>query len=266
MLHLCRQSMLLHMLIVVLLAYPSAARREPGLPANLQPGVFQPVVDRMWRTSPTFRRQCHRLAAEPNLTITLRAETPQAGSRVRAFTTIAHTQRGVVAEVVIHSLVDAVELIGHELEHVVERLDGADPLVDTCEGRARSGGGDSYETCRAVQAGRQVAREMAGTQRARVRTVRQQDASSGAFHAPSARVSADGRFLVFTSAAGLSPNARHGARELYVFDLQTDQVHLESTRPGWADSYVAHVSRRQARQFRVERRGPGPPNARSSRD
>lgn len=209
----------------------------PGPPANLEIGVFQTVVEQMWHASPTFRRQCARLAGAPSLTVRLRAEPPRTGAPFRAFTRISESRRGGTAEVAILFPGDAIELIAHELEHVIEHLDGAERDQDACARRLPRGRGKPYETCRAIERGQQVAREVAQRTQARVRRLRQQDTLSGPLDPASARVSADGRHVVFTSAAGLLPGAPAG-RNLYVQDLQTGHLQLASERSGWSNGYL----------------------------
>lgn len=139
-----------------------------GPPANLRAGAFQPVVERMWRHSPTFRRQCGRIAAASGLTITIRPDLLRNRSDVRAFTSVFR-ERGVLtrAEITLVVLADAVELIAHEIEHVIEQLDGTDPSRDACGGRRARWAGVEYETCRAIEAGRRVAREVQAAPRGR---------------------------------------------------------------------------------------------------
>ena len=51
------------LLVITQLANLAAA--PIGLPSNLEANtVFQPFLDRMWQSSPTFRHQCGRLARE----------------------------------------------------------------------------------------------------------------------------------------------------------------------------------------------------------
>ncbi len=107
---------------------PQAAR-EPGTPAgpppNLKSGVFQPVVEAMWRQSPTFRRQCQRLAAERTLVVTLAVAPSQRPAFSRAWTEMSRKDGTLrFARVIILSPNDTVELIAHEIEHVIEQLDG----------------------------------------------------------------------------------------------------------------------------------------------
>ena len=54
-----------------------AIPRQLALPANLIVArVYQPLVEAMLRDSPTFRRQCVRIAAEPGLTVHLTMNAP----------------------------------------------------------------------------------------------------------------------------------------------------------------------------------------------
>jgi hypothetical protein len=67
-------------LVVVTAAFFAAVRvdaqeRSAGPPPNLTGGAYQQLIDRIWRESPTFRAQCDRLAAEPQLRIVIRGES-----------------------------------------------------------------------------------------------------------------------------------------------------------------------------------------------
>lgn len=141
-------------------AYVVSAARQP---ANLiVPEALRPLVRRMWENSPTFRAQCQRIAGAPSLTVRVHAYSQRPASL--ASTQLVHSPAGLVAYVYVERLSRAAELLAHELEHVIERVDGVD-VVDVAE-RAptmawRTDGG--YETRRAIHAGRTVAREMVET-------------------------------------------------------------------------------------------------------
>ena len=63
-----------------------------------------------------------------------------------------------------------VEIIAHELEHVLERVDGINYLQESRVGSAvRLLPGGAFETERAIAAGQRVAREVARAARARRR-------------------------------------------------------------------------------------------------
>lgn len=155
------------LLAVVCLFVSSAAGAgasfESPLPANVRvPGVYLPVVETMWEKSPTFRRQCSRLALAPFLTVTLQAGSPGAVD-ARATTRIERKRDGTLhAAVQVDEREDPTELIAHELEHVIEQLDGVNlaALADRPVSgvyRTTSGG---YDTIRAIRIGEKVAREV----------------------------------------------------------------------------------------------------------
>jgi len=132
--------------------------RPPNLSAA---SVFQPVLDRMWRSSPTFNRQCRRLVAAPRLKVVLRLEELQ---RRPSFNgrTILGRQDGILvaAEVVLSRTPDAVELIAHEVEHILEQLDGVDLRAHVGSGLVWRRDDGAFETRRATDVGRRVAREV----------------------------------------------------------------------------------------------------------
>ena len=124
--------------------------------------TFRDVIAHMWDASPTFRQQCRRLAAAaPGLRLHVRHERGLSALGVRARSHL-RLQEGTVVSAAMSLPVggDVVELIAHELEHVLEQVDGVD-----LEAHLRSGvvwrHGDGYETRRAGAAGRRVAGEVA---------------------------------------------------------------------------------------------------------
>jgi hypothetical protein len=73
----------------------------------------------------------------------------------------------VVGRVEVPVGLDSLEYIAHELEHVLERAEGVDLPRES--GRTGSGvwiAADGYETQRAIDKGRQVAREVRDSPRA----------------------------------------------------------------------------------------------------
>jgi hypothetical protein len=120
---------------------------------------LRPLIDEMLRRSPTFRAQMDRLARTRALgiAIALKAST----SRQPAEASIRHYDSGLMLALVsIHSVSDKEELIAHEIEHVLEQIERV-PLARL----ARAGSsvwatGNSYETLRAIDAGRRVAKEV----------------------------------------------------------------------------------------------------------
>jgi hypothetical protein len=132
--------------------------------------VFRPVVALMLRRSHTFRRQCQRVANAPDLTVALRLAASPMPRGVRARTRIVRSpSRGLSAAIEIPALGDDVELIAHELEHIIEQLDEIDLM--TVAKRTNSGVMLSahdepvFETRRAIQVGLLVAREVRRSER-----------------------------------------------------------------------------------------------------
>jgi hypothetical protein len=62
------------------------------------------------------------------------------------------------------------ELLAHELEHVLEQVEGIDLDALAEEGEARRLSDGSFETARAVQAGRRVAAEVIDNSPDRIRS------------------------------------------------------------------------------------------------
>lgn len=140
-----------------------------ALPPNfIVPDNFRPVIESMLRDSPTFRRQCLRIAGEPRLMIHLIFATLSSRSDVRAMTTITREPDGrQVAHIAIAPRQDIVELVAHEFEHIVEQLDGVDLAAQASRPRtgvhAQSWPVGMFETVRATRMGLRVAGEMRGS-------------------------------------------------------------------------------------------------------
>jgi hypothetical protein len=125
--------------------------------------VYQPVVDAMLSRSPTFRRQCARIAAASHLSVVIRSDVP-AGTRAPAVTEIQRRPGGRVQAVVqIRPSTHAAELVAHEFEHIIEQLDGVDLRAKSrlrASGVRRTWDLSAYETTRAIVIGLRVAREV----------------------------------------------------------------------------------------------------------
>jgi hypothetical protein len=145
-----------------------AAHDDVRIPRNLIVGrTYDQTIEMMRTWSPTFRRQILRVANAPHLTIRVGVDTSKGNAEMRAFTTISRNSNGdLFASVRIKDVENAPELIAHELEHIIEQLDGVDlgkmasmhaTGVRRCECREV----DTFETVRAVTVGEQVAREVA---------------------------------------------------------------------------------------------------------
>ena len=144
-----------------------------ALPVNLMVArLYQPTIEQLLRDSPTFRRQCARVAAAPQLRVMIESEPPQGLHRRAAVTHVSRYDAGrIVARVLVPTSTRTPELIAHELEHVLEQLDGVDLRA---KARLKTTGvhacdsGDTtpaYETPRAVYAERRVALELEAASR-----------------------------------------------------------------------------------------------------
>jgi hypothetical protein len=144
----------------------SVAAGQVEIPSNLNvSSMYREVVETMLRQSPMFRRQMLRIAGSPQLVVYLKMTAPLWPSNVRAATRVERTRYGLLeATIEIAPLQSDVELIAHELEHVIEQLDDVD--LPAKAGRpnsgvhATTGGGVLFETIRATRIGQQVAREV----------------------------------------------------------------------------------------------------------
>ncbi len=142
-----------------------AVPRQLALPPNLLvSSMYRPLVESMLRDSPTFRRQCIRIAGERGLTVRL-AIGSSLRTDVRAITRVTRTANGDVSAVVdIRFRENTQELIAHEFEHIIEQLDGVNlaaraalPNTGVTEfGHAT----DMFETVRAQRTGRKVVSEL----------------------------------------------------------------------------------------------------------
>ncbi len=133
---------------------------EAGVPPNLSAApVFKPYFDRML-LSPTFRSQCKKLGAAP-VKVHVWLEDPQRRPSFNA-RTVFERHKGIVvaANVFLSPSPDAVEFIAHEIEHVLEQLDGVDLETQAGSGNAWKRGDGAFETRRAVETGVRVAREV----------------------------------------------------------------------------------------------------------
>jgi hypothetical protein len=138
---------------------------SPSRPANLLvPSPYHDLVSEMWRRSPAFRRQARRLGEESRLAVRVHAAPCRLRSGPRAVTRVHRLHGSIEADIYIHDAGGFVELLAHEIEHVLEQLD----RLDLAAAARRAGGSawitadGSFETARAIDVGRQVAREVQG--------------------------------------------------------------------------------------------------------
>lgn len=125
------------------------------------PALLRPMVDDMWRGSATFRRQWIRLAAA-RVQIAITFDTAP-NDQTRAQSKISR-RAGLRVRISLR-IVDreAVALIAHELEHVLEQLDEVDlaqAVASHVHGAKANGTPPVFETRRAIVVGRLVAAEV----------------------------------------------------------------------------------------------------------
>jgi Tol biopolymer transport system component len=230
------------------------------LPANLSSAaVFHPALERMLQSSPTFRRQCRRLAGASHLRVNVVMEELSRRPSHRARAGLQY-RNGLLVSADIHltPFDEPEELIAHEIEHVIEQLDGVDLEIHARVGTAWKKEDGAFETRRAIEVGGRVARDVkrpaTGSPPLRmeppppwrqISVVAQHDSLASVHDQSSARVSADARFIVLASTASLSPADRNTTRDIYVFDVSTNLATLETpgaAGPSNGDSFNADIS------------------------
>lgn len=135
---------------------------DASLPENIDaPQAILVTMREMWAASPTFRRQCTRIARAREGRVFMQIRT----QRSVEFQAVSQIQRkGAKWSAHVEVFIDAkiVEMIAHEFEHIIEHLDAVD-LARLAE-QGLDGvvhGSSHFETARAVAAGKRVAKEFA---------------------------------------------------------------------------------------------------------
>ena len=125
-------------------------------------GKLQGLVDDLLRRSPAFRRQWQRLLRVPRLSVRIELVHAHHVRDAHAATVVSTLPDGSrLAVVAIPGGLRLAELVAHEVEHILERVDGARVASQHALGDAsvrRTSG--TYETARAVLVGRMVAAEL----------------------------------------------------------------------------------------------------------
>jgi hypothetical protein len=144
-------------------AAESVTARELTLPPNLLfPSIYRPVLEAMLLRSATFRRQCLRIAGEPRVTIHLQLPSVYVHG-ARAMTHFSWQKDGrLEANIEVAPMNDDVELVAHELEHVIEQLDRIDLPAKAAlpDSGVHALEGRMFETNRAIRVGLKVAQEV----------------------------------------------------------------------------------------------------------
>lgn len=236
--------------ILLLLVANQAGGRRPNvaeLPASLDVDpVLRPGLENMWRLSPTFRRQCRRLALA-GLPVRLRAATrPSLSASHHAATSMTYTEASLTAARIDVPLLSPrlPELVAHEVEHIIEQLDGVMLHRLDATGDVWSTRNGAFETRRAIDVGRRVALEIETGGHAKDADG---DPDTASVPIRSIRVSDNGRYLAFASSVPLVDADSNQLRDIYVFDLDTRVLTLESVGPAGepadGDSDAPDVSR-----------------------
>ena len=166
-------SCLLSVLVAVAIpALALGAQNEAPTPGGKWPCLMvidadlKPFADLAWEHSATFREQCRTLGAARAVVIVRSSrETLRADARMTV-----SDDGTVLARIRVNPASRVLEYLAHELEHVVERVEGVDLLLESRRGGSRVvliGG--VYETRRANDAGLRVAREVQEATRARAK-------------------------------------------------------------------------------------------------
>jgi hypothetical protein len=148
------------------------SRLPTDFPSNIvvQPELHQAVA-RLWAASPTFRAQCAKIGAQKRYRVAVMLDPVLAVNRscraqcvLRVYSTGLVTARVTVP----HPGRNVDELIPHELEHVIEHIDGIDVTRDVRRygTGAYDAGRGRVETVRATRVGRQVKAEVYAGMRA----------------------------------------------------------------------------------------------------
>jgi hypothetical protein len=142
-----------------------AARSSPWPCRLIVPPSLHRVVTAGWEHSATFRAQCRRLA-EAHAIVMLSAFTLPRSRPANARISV-YSDGSVLARVDVPLNARTLELVAHELEHVLEQVDGVNLAMQAALSRSltsRSGmvvrlPGGEFETRRAIEAGLRVAAE-----------------------------------------------------------------------------------------------------------
>jgi hypothetical protein len=131
------------------------------LPENIHAGAdLAPLVVELFNRSATFRRQCAIIAASNvRVTIVVTVKLPTSVARARA--TIGPLGQGLWALIELPPVDNYAELLAHELEHVIEQLEGIDlaALERAGDMNVTINGEGAFETSRARAAGIAAASE-----------------------------------------------------------------------------------------------------------
>jgi hypothetical protein len=139
----------------------SALVARPVLPRNIQvPDNVRLTFERWLLLSPTLSKQCRIIGETRHVRVVIRFSSPM-GTLTRARATITRYELGaLLAEIDIPISRDLFELVAHELEHVIEQMEGV-KLADLARsGAAYRDASGTFETHRAMLTGQLAAAEV----------------------------------------------------------------------------------------------------------
>ena len=150
-------------IVLFIVAFASPASAQSWLPSNLHvEPIYRELVESMAEQSPTFRMQLARIAVERGLTIDVGVVPRVIGARAR--TRMVRQANGLAAYIEVARFENLVELIAHEIEHVIEQIDRVDlaagAALSDAEIYSVSTSGTVFETARAARAGVNVSQEI----------------------------------------------------------------------------------------------------------
>ncbi|MEW6735074.1 MAG: hypothetical protein AB1489_27535 [Acidobacteriota bacterium] len=135
---------------------------QATLPTNvIVPETLKPLLSKLLKQSSTFQQQCRQISNTTKLQITLiiLPTRPQGYRSLSRITKYTDGRLSIRIEMVLMN--DCIELIGHEFEHALEQVEGWNlSVMATIKGsRVYRQADGTFETMRAVHAGRAVSRE-----------------------------------------------------------------------------------------------------------
>ena len=182
----------------------AASDQAFSIPVNIHVSAdLQPRFIAMLAASLTFRSQCQRLADQSDLYVRFIVDARLADGPFRAQSVISHLHSGaMVAFVSIGAMQDPTEWLAHEIEHVIEQLEGV-KLHERAAAKRNvwRTSWNAYETDRALQTGKAVLGEVRAAERLRTRV-----ATSDA--APTAVLSAASRSNTRGEVSPVAPGRR----------------------------------------------------------
>jgi hypothetical protein len=152
--------------VVCILSVHPPAFAQSALPSNLHVApIYREMVESMADRSPTFQAQLTRIANAQEVTVHVDVVLRITGAR--AMTQMDRRNDGLTARIQVARFDNVIELIAHEIEHVIEQIERVDlaggaGMADTGI-YAVSLNGMAFETARAARVGVSVAREVAGS-------------------------------------------------------------------------------------------------------